>query len=48
MQTSYYELMTDKDLLEIVSDPLHLDGYRKQCKQILLARLEAREEVLKL
>lgn len=44
----YYKEMTDAQLLEDATNPKLLDAYRKDCKKYLLARLEAREEALKL
>ena len=48
MYPSFWQLMTNEDLLEVVSDDRHLDHYRKQCKQVLLARFEAQKENIEL
>lgn len=48
MYNSFYQLMTNEDLLEVVSDDTHLDAYRRKCKQVLLSRFEAQKENLEL
>jgi len=44
----YYQEMTNEQLLEDATNDSLLDAYRKKCKQVLLSRLEAQQEIIQL
>lgn len=48
MFPTYYETMTSEQLLEDATNDSLLDAYRKKCKQVLLSRLEAQQEIIEL
>lgn len=48
MFPTYYETMTNEQLLEDATNDSLLDAYRKKCKQVLLSRLEAQQEIIEL
>lgn len=45
---TYYELMTNEELLEDATNENLLDYYRKKCKEVLLSRLESEKEIIEL
>lgn len=48
MFPTYYEEMTNVELLEHATNEELLDYYREQCKQVLKARLESQKEITEL
>ena len=48
MFPTYYETMTNEQLLEDATNESLLDAYRKKCKQVLLSRLESEKEIIEL
>lgn len=48
MFPTYYETMTNEQLLEDATNESLLDYYRKECKAVLLSRLESEKEIIEL
>lgn len=48
MYRTYYETMTNAELLEDATNESLLDYYRKECKAVLLSRLESEKEIIEL